>query len=111
MEKTINIDGRDVKFKATASTIRRYREAFGRDLLLDFQTLQKATGTGSLSAETLTIFEDLAFIMAKQADPEIPETADEWLDSFDMFSIYVVLPQIVELWKLSEIPTATAKKK
>lgn len=111
MERTINIDGRDVKFKATASTIRRYRETFGRDLLLDFQTLQNATGTGSLSAESLTIFENLAFVMAKQADPEIPETADEWLDSFDMFSIYVVLPQIVELWKLSEIPTATAKKK
>lgn len=111
MERTISIDGRDVKFKASAATIRSYRSLFGRDLLMDFQKLQGATSTGSLSADTLEIFENLAYTMAKQADPSIPDTADEWLDSFDMFSIYVVLPQIVELWKLSELPTATAKKK
>lgn len=112
MEKTINIDGRAVKFKATASTIRQYRMRFGRDLLLDFQKLQESTGSGAtLSAEALTTFENLAFTMAKQADPEIPDTADEWLDTFDMFSIYVVLPQIVELWQLSTLPTAESKKK
>lgn len=112
MEKTVRIDGRDVKFRATAATIRNYRALFGRDLLMDFQKLQGETGNGTtLSAEALGIFENLAFVMAKQADPSIPDTADEWLDGFDMFSIYVVLPEIVELWKLSEIPTATAKKK
>lgn len=112
MERTIKIDGRDVRFKASAATIRNYRAQFGRDLLLDFQQLQTAAGSGqSLTAETLTIFENLAFIMAKQADPEIPDSPEEWLDGFDMFSIYVVLPQIVELWRLSELPTANSKKK
>lgn len=112
MERTINIDGKDVKFKASAATIRNYRAAFGRDLLRDFQQLQTAAGSGqSLTAETLTIFENLAFLMAKQADPEIPDSPEEWLDEFDMFSIYEVLPQIVKLWKLSELPTATSKKK
>ena len=112
MERTINIDGRDVKFKATAATIRNYRSLFGRDLLMDFQELQKGMASDeSLSAEALTIFENLAFIMAKQADPTIPDSADEWLDGFDMFSIYIVLPQIVELWKLSELPISTSKKK
>lgn len=112
MEKTIRIDGKDVAFKATAGTIRQYRIRFGRDLILDFQKLQAETGVSqSLSAEALTIFENLAYTMAKQADPTIPDTADEWLDGFGMFSIYVVLPQIIELWSLSELPTAESKKK
>lgn len=112
MQKTINIDGRDVPFKATAATIRNYRTRFGRDLLLDFQKLQSDTTSGeTLTSEALTIFENLAFTMAKQADPSIPDTADEWLDDFDMFSIYVVLPQIVELWQLSTLPISTPKKK
>ena len=111
MEKIIHIDGKDVKFKATASTIRQYRARFGRDLLQDFQKLQADTGAELLSVDTLTIFENLAYTMAKQADPDIPDTADEWLDGFDMFSIYVVLPQIVELWQLSNLPVSTPKKK
>ena len=112
MEKVIRIDDKDVKFRATAATTRRYRQYFGRDLLIDFQKLEEGAGQdGSLSAETLTIFEDLAYTMAKQADPSIPDDADEWLDGFDMFSIYVVLPQIVELWRLSSLPTSISKKK
>ena len=112
MERTLNIDGKQVPFKATAGTIRRYRAEFGRDLLLDFKKLQEeATAGDSLTATALTIFENLAYTMAKQADPTIPNDPDEWLDGFEMFSIYTVLPQLVELWKLSELPTATSKKK
>lgn len=112
MEKTINIDGKDVRFKATASTIRQYRAKFGRDLLVDFQKLQSdAASGGDLSTEALLTFENMAYVMAKQADPQIPDTPDEWLDEFGMFSIYVVLPQIVELWQLSSLPTAESKKK
>lgn len=112
MEKLINIDGKQIPFKATAGTIRQYRARFGRDLLLDFRRLQADMDKGeALTAETLTIFENLAFVMAKQADPDIPNTADEWLDMFDMFSIYVVLPQIVELWKVSNLSTSESKKK
>lgn len=112
MERTITIDGKDVKFKATAATIRNYRALFGRDLLMDFQKLQsEASANQSLSVETLTIFENLAYTMAKQADPSIPDTADEWLDGFNMFSIYVVLPQLVELWQLSSLPMSESKKK
>ena len=36
--------------------------------------------------------------MAYHADNSIPSTIEEWLDQFDMFSIYEVLPQILELW-------------
>ena len=112
MERTINIDGKDVKFKATAATIRVYRANFGRDLLMDFRKLEEERASGkSLSVDALEIFENMAYTMAKQADPEIPATADEWLDGFGMFSIYVVLPELVELWQLSNLPTSTSKKK
>lgn len=112
MEKTIRIDDKDVKFKATAATIRRYRERFGQDLLMDFAKLQEEASSGeTLTAAALNTFENLAYTMAKQADDSIPDSADEWLDGFEMFSIYVVLPQIVELWQLSNLPTSTSKKK
>ena len=111
MEKVITIDGKAVKFKATAGTIRQYRARFGRDLLLDFAKLQKEAGSGqTLTADTLNVFEDLAFTMAKQADPEIPDTSDEWLDGFEMFFIYQVLPELVSLWVASQTPVATEKK-
>ena len=32
------------------------------------------------------------------ADNTIPETIEKWLDEFEMFSIYEVLPEILELW-------------
>lgn len=111
MEKAITIDGKTVTFKATAGTIRQYRARFGRDLLMDFQKLQKETNAEqTLTAETLTVFENLAFTMAKQADPGIPDTPDEWLDGFEMFSIYQVLPELVSLWVASQAPTVTQKK-
>ena len=37
-------------------------------------------------------------VVERDADPTIPKTIDEWLDQFEMFSIYEILPQILELW-------------
>ena len=66
----------------------------------------------SLTIEDLTIFENAAFVMAKQANPDMEEkTADDWLDSFSMFSIWEILPQILDLWKLNNLQTSTPKKK
>lgn len=124
MERIIHIDGKDVPFKATGSTLRLYRFKFGRDLLIDFAKLynevQKimeksagdtVTATMSLSPETLTIFENVAYIMARQADPTVPQDPDEWLDGFSMFSIYEIFPEIVELWNASQMSLSEQKKK
>lgn len=112
MEKIINISGHDTPFKATAGTVRRYRQRFGRDLLVDMQSLSREVNSGqTLGVESLTIFENLAYTMAKHADPTIPDDPDEWLDAFDMFSIYFVLPEIIELWNLSQTPASEQKKK
>ena len=42
MEKILNIDGRDVKFKSTASFLLRYKMQFQRDGLKDLMKLQGA---------------------------------------------------------------------
>ena len=61
--------------------------------------------------EDLEMFENVAFVMAKHADPKQPDNPDEWLEQFDTFSIYVVLPQILELWRLDNVTTIENKKK
>lgn len=111
MERTVNIDGKEVKFKATGATIRIYRQMFRRDILADMQTLQAEATEGNMSAKALGFYEDIAYCMAKQADPSIPDSADEWLDSFQMFSLYQILPEIVALWGLSSQTLSDSKKK
>ena len=48
--------------------------------------------------------------MAWHADPSIPETIDEWLEDFEMFSIYEILPEILELWGDNLITQVDVKK-
>jgi hypothetical protein len=64
----------------------------------------------NLDLVNLEIFENIAWIMAKHADPEVPDTPEEWLDEFNTFSIYQVLPQLIELWGLNMQTTIQAKK-
>ncbi len=48
--------------------------------------------------------------MAKHADGPIPDTPEECLDEFGTFSIYQVLPKLIELWGLNVRTDAKAKK-
>ena len=40
----------------------------------------------------------------------IPATIEEWLDEFEMFSIYEVLPEILELWGMNLQTEIESKK-
>lgn len=116
MEKAVIIDGKSVRFRATALTPRLYRAQTQRDLFLDIAILEQAINDAAadkkpLSLSALTIFEDVAFTLAKQADSSVPDTADEWLDTFSVFDIYLILPQIIGLWHTNTTTTAKAKKK
>lgn len=117
MDKEVMIDGKTIKFRATARTPRLYRGIIGRDMIRDMNKLMKSyerkqKGDDDLDVIDLQIFEDVAYIMARHANPDIEEkTADEWLDSFDMFSIYEVLPHILELWAINTKQTSSSKKK
>ena len=59
----------------------------------------------TLDTFSLEMFENIAYVMAKHADANIPDTPEEWLDGFNTFSIYQVLPQLIELWGLNVRPT------
>lgn len=117
MDREVTIDGKQIKFRATARTPRLYRGIIGRDMIADMNKLMKAydrkkKGEDELDIIDLQIFEDVAYIMARQASPDMKEkTADEWLDTFDMFSIYEVLPHILELWAINTVQTSQSKKK
>lgn len=122
MDKTITIEGKEIKFRATARTPRLYRMLTNRDMIKDMNILAKAfkeseklkkeDGFGNLTTQHLIIFEDSAYVMARHANPDMVEqTADEWLDNFNMFDIYSIFPQIFELWNLNTVQTAESKKK
>ena len=65
----------------------------------------------ALDSFSLELFEDISYIMAKHADPQgVPDTPDEWLDQFGTFSIYQVLPEIIELWGLNVQTQVESKK-
>ena len=116
MIKTIQIDGKEIQFKATAATPRVYRQAFGRDIYIDLTTLYEEMEKGeTLSVESLSTYENISFVMAMQAEGKtinretVNEDMNEWLDQFETFSIYRVVPQIMELWRLNTEQTIEPK--
>ncbi|WP_368280336.1 hypothetical protein [Enterocloster citroniae] len=115
MIRKIEIDGREVPFKASAAIPRIYRLKFQRDIYKDLRALEQSVngseeGESGLDLFSLEMFENIAFVMAKHADGSIPDTAEEWLDGFNTFSIYQVLPKLIELWGLNVQTNVEAKK-
>lgn len=115
IKREIEICGKKIPFRSSATIPRLYRAKFKRDIFKDLSKLEKSyVGTQKDSAEfqidDLEIFENVAYIMAYHADNSIPSTIEEWLDQFDMFSIYEVLPQILELWGDNVATDIKAKK-
>ncbi len=103
LTKTVNIGDKEVTFKSSAAIPRMYRIMFKRDIFKD-------DGSKEMEIEDLEIFENVAYVMAKHADPTIPGTIDEWLDQFEMFSIYEVLPKILELWGSNLFTDVSSRK-
>lgn len=116
IKKNITVDGIEVPFKASAAVPRLYRLKFHRDIYKDFAALQTNVKQGdeensTLDIESLEVFENIAFIMAKHADPEnVPDNPDDFLEQFNTFSIYEILPQLIELWGLNTATQIESKK-
>ena len=105
MEKTIEIDGKKVRFKTNGATPLRYKAQFGTDYfkeILKLAPLQKLQGNNqSITADDMQhldfeVFYNISWIMAKTADPTIPEPL-EWLEQFDVFPMAVVIPELQDL--------------
>lgn len=115
LEKTIAIGDNQVKFRSSATIPRLYRAKFKRDIFKDLSRLESSykgnsDDGSSFEIEDLEIFENVAYIMAYHADHSIPSTIEEWLDEFEMFSIYEVLPEILELWGMNLQTEIESKK-
>ena len=113
--KTIDLDGRQVTFRASAAIPRLYRNKFHRDIYRDLNELQKGIDEANpqesdLDTFSLELFENIAWLMAKHKNPDIPDTPEEWLDEFNTFSIYEILPQIISLWGLNVETEVESKK-
>ncbi|MCK0471392.1 hypothetical protein [Halalkalibacter sp. APA_J-10(15)] len=113
MEKTIEIDGKNIRFKSTAATPLRYKAQFHNDFFTDIMKMEKLTKIKSknptydqLKALDTEVFYNICWVLAKTADKKIPEPLD-WLDDFDEFPLFELLPQLQELI----ISTLQTKKK
>lgn len=136
MKKTITISGIECKFKSSAAIPRIYRLKYGRDIFVDMVKIQKKVEAqerqkkelkkqcekegkpfeesqfnSGLPLDSLEMFENIAYIMHKHGDKEQPDTIEEWLDQFETFDIYQILPEIVEMWNLENKQMSEAKKK
>jgi len=123
MEKILNIDGRQVKFKSTGAFLLRYKAQHGRDALKDIYKLDEALEDGindetgekekvikDIDALNLEIFYDIVWTLAKTADPSIPPPM-EWLDTFSEFPLIEILPELLDLIFSCISSTVKSKKK
>ena len=136
MRKTLTINGVECKFKSSAAIPRIYRLKFGRDIFTDMQKIGKQIEVqeklkeemkkkckkegkefdesefeSSLPIESLEMFENIAFLMHKHGDPEPPPDIDEWLEQFETFDIYEILPEIMDMWQMENKQMSIPKKK
>lgn len=133
MTKEIIIGGKPYTFRSTAAIPRMYRIKFNRDIFVDMEKLQKSIEaaekkrkaereaaeeagiayeeSSSIPIESLEMFENIAYLMNRHGDPSQPSDLYEWLEQFDTFNIYEILPEIMELWNLNNSSMSEAKKK
>lgn len=110
IERTIDIDGRQVNLKASAAVPRLYRDKFHRDIFSDFSDVGKEDSTITENE----FFENTAYIMAKHADQQtVPNDITEWLENFSFMSFakITIKQAIMELWNDNITQTAESKKK
>lgn len=106
MEKTIIIDGKEIRFKTNGATPLRYKAQFGRDYFKEIlkmaplQNLSKKKKEDvvakDLEALDFEVFYNIAWIMAKTADSSIPEPIT-WLEQFDEFPMADVIPELQDM--------------
>lgn len=105
MEKTLTIDGRDVRFKSTAATPIRYKAQFQSDYFADILRMHALTKLNIDGDELnydvlrhldLEVFYNILWAMAKTADKSIPDPLT-WLDEFDEFPLFDIIQEAQEL--------------
>lgn len=111
MRKTILIGDVPVPLKATAGTMIRYRNWFGRDLLSDLKKIpaKYEAGDDSITEDAFGVIVRLLYTMARQADSSVPDDLVDWLDQFDSFPIEDFGEEVVNFWASSLKSTSEQK--
>ena len=92
-----------------------YGSEKAKSLFHDMMQLEKKVSANNeeestLDIESLEVFENIAYIMAKHANRSVPDSVEDWLDQFQTLSIYQVLPQLIELWNINIQSDVQSKK-
>lgn len=116
MEKTVIIDGKQVRFKATGGLGYRYKAQFGRELIQDLIAIEQATLTVdatkllgkkskearelavayAMTGQALEMIYNVLWCMAKAADETIPDP-QTWLDSFETFDVWDIWSELEDI--------------
>lgn len=106
MEKILDINGQNVKFRADGSIPVRYMAEFQKDFFSEIVKFEKAL-TGDVSNLDTQFMYQMSYIMAKMADKELPPMLD-WLVSFE--EGFPVLDVFTELQDMMTANLSTMKK-
>ena len=111
MKKTINIAGQDLMIESNALLPRLYRKEFGRDLMIDMRKLSESYQADPENINT-EVLENVTWLMLKAGGNDVGDSVDEWLASLDdILTVYLALPEVVDLWIGSQKTTSKPKKK
>lgn len=64
----------------------------------------------NLDMFSLEMFENIAYVMVKHAEPTIPDSSEDWLDGINTFSIYQIIMQLIQLRGLNTQTDLASKK-
>lgn len=130
MIATLNIDNKEVEFKASASIVYKFKNYFNKDLLKILMPLLKdmiplmyaktnEDGLPDVPQEQLfaliekielTDVLSIIWIMAKTADKTIKDPED-WYDDFEVFPVNEVMTKLMPVLFKSVLTTEESKKK
>lgn len=112
MRKTIKIDkNTEIKINTSWNWAYIYQEYFGHDIIPDLVPAIDAfmhTFTGIVNGDEIdedgfdlygleiTTMTNLIWALAKNADDNIPDVR-QWLDTFDVFPLDIIVPEVVEV--------------
>lgn len=111
MQKTLTLEGKQVKAVSSAILPRLYRFHFGKDLIMEMEKLRKSYTQDPESVD-FTPVENLCWLMLKEGGEDVGETPEEWLRTLtDISSVYTLSADVMQLWQESQATTSRPKKK
>lgn len=116
MRSKVTIDGKEIEMLSNAATPYRFKQVFQKDLIRFFT--DAATKKLSDDAETVTIAQQMAYVMAKQAEGgDLSKLSEDdfltWMEGFDPlpFNSFEVVSEILGAYTGQQKTTTTPKKK